>query len=47
VSAGTFGNIDLGWDDPMAVRMYRRIAGFCLIRFDRRGPSSSDPLLDA
>jgi class 3 adenylate cyclase len=49
VSAGTYGNIDLDWEDPMAARMYRRVATFCrLIRFDRRGSSSSDPLpLDA
>jgi class 3 adenylate cyclase len=49
LSAGTFGNIDLDWEDPMAARMYRRIATFSrLIRFDRRGSGSSDPLpLDA
>jgi class 3 adenylate cyclase len=49
VSAGTYGNIDLDWEDPMAARMYRRVATFSrLIRFDRRGSGSSDPLpLDA
>jgi class 3 adenylate cyclase len=49
VSAGTYGNIDLDWEDPLAARMYRRIAAFSrLIRFDRRGSGSSDPLpLDA
>jgi class 3 adenylate cyclase len=49
LSAGTFGNIDLDWEDPLAARMYRRIATFSrLIRFDRRGSGSSDPLpLDA
>jgi class 3 adenylate cyclase len=49
VSAGTYGNIDLDWEDPIAARMYRRVATFSrLIRFDRRGSGSSDPLpLDA
>jgi class 3 adenylate cyclase len=49
ISAGTYGNIDLDWEDPMAARMYRRIAAFSrLIRFDRLGSGSSDPLpLDA
>jgi class 3 adenylate cyclase len=49
ISSGTFGNVDLDWEDPLAARMYRRIAGFSrLIRFDRRGAGSSDPVpLDA
>jgi class 3 adenylate cyclase len=49
LTAGTFGNIDLDWEDPMVARFYRRLATFCrLIRFDRRGSGSSDPLpLDA
>ncbi|HEX2112312.1 MAG TPA: hypothetical protein VHF67_12245 [Gaiellaceae bacterium] len=49
ISGGTFGNVDLDWEDPLAARMYRRIARFSrLIRFDRRGAGSSDPLpLDA
>jgi class 3 adenylate cyclase len=49
VSAGTYGNVDLDWEDPVAAAMYRRIATFSrLIRFDRRGSGSSDPLpLDA
>jgi class 3 adenylate cyclase len=49
LSAGTYGNIDLDWEDPVAAGTYRRIAAFCrLIRFDRRGSGSSDPLpLDA
>jgi class 3 adenylate cyclase len=49
VSAGTYGSIDLDWDDPMVASMYRRMAGFSrVIRFDRRGSGASDPLpLDA
>jgi class 3 adenylate cyclase len=49
LSAGTYGNIDLDWEEPVAAGTYRRIAAFCrLIRFDRRGSGSSDPLpLDA
>lgn len=49
MSRGTFGSIDLDWEDPMSAAMYSRIAAFCrLIRFDRRGSGASDPLpLDA
>jgi class 3 adenylate cyclase len=46
---GSFGNIDLAWEDPGAALFLRRLASFSrLIRFDRRGTSASDPLpLDA
>jgi class 3 adenylate cyclase len=49
MSAGTYGSIDLDWEDPMVAGMYRRMAAFSrLIRFDRRGSGASDPLpLDA
>ena len=45
ISAGTYGSIDLDWEDPMVAGMYRRLASFSrLIRFDRRGSGASDPL---
>jgi class 3 adenylate cyclase len=46
---GSFGNIDVSWEDPVIARIYRRIASFCrLILFDRRGSGASDPVpLDA
>jgi class 3 adenylate cyclase len=46
---GSFGNIDMVWEDPAAALFLRRLASFSrLIRFDRRGTSASDPLpLDA
>jgi pimeloyl-ACP methyl ester carboxylesterase len=49
ISAGTYGSIDLDWDDPMVASTYRRMARFSrVIRFDRRGSGASDPLpLDA
>lgn len=49
MSSGTFGSVDLDWEDPMVAAMYRRLASFSrLIRFDRRGSGASDPLpLDA
>ena len=49
ISSGTFGSVDLDWEDPMVAAMYRRLASFSrLIRFDRRGSGASDPLpLDA
>jgi class 3 adenylate cyclase len=44
LSSGTFGSIDLDFQDPMVARMYRRIGQFCrLVRFDRRGSGASDP----
>jgi len=46
---GSFGNIDMVWEDPAAALFLRRLASFSrLIRFDRRGTSASDALpLDA
>lgn len=44
-SPGSFGNIDLVWEDPKAALFLRHLASFCrLIRFDRRGTGSSDAL---
>lgn len=44
-SPGSFGNIDLVWEDPRAALFLRDLASFCrLIRFDRRGTGSSDAL---
>lgn len=45
VTAGTFGSVDLGWEDPMVAAWSRRLASFSrLILFDRRGSGASDPL---
>ena len=45
LSAGTFGSVDLDFEDPMVARQFSRIARFCrLVRFDRRGSGASDPL---
>jgi len=45
VTAGTFGSVDLGWEDPMVAAWNRRLASFSrLILFDRRGSGASDPL---
>jgi pimeloyl-ACP methyl ester carboxylesterase len=42
---GSFGNIDVIWEDPVVARIYRRIASFArLILFDRRGSGASDPV---
>ncbi|HZB41522.1 MAG TPA: hypothetical protein VE487_11180 [Ilumatobacter sp.] len=45
ITAGTFGSVDLGWEDPMVAAWNRRLASFArLILFDRRGSGASDPL---
>jgi class 3 adenylate cyclase len=45
LTSGTFGSIDLDFQDAMSARMYLRLAQFCrLVRFDRRGSGASDPL---
>ena len=42
---GSFGHIDLGWEDPGIALFLRTLASFCrLIQFDRRGTGASDPL---
>jgi class 3 adenylate cyclase len=49
VSFGSFGHIDLAWEDPGIALFLRTLASFSrLILFDRRGTGASDPvLLDA
>jgi class 3 adenylate cyclase len=45
ITEGTFGSVDLGWEDPMVAAWNRRLASFSrLILFDRRGSGASDPL---
>src|SRR5262245_4319546 len=42
-TSGSYGNVDLEWDDPSLARFLRCLASFArLIRFDRRGTGSSD-----
>jgi class 3 adenylate cyclase len=49
VSFGSFGHIDVAWEDPGIALFLRTLASFSrLILFDRRGTGASDPvLLDA
>jgi pimeloyl-ACP methyl ester carboxylesterase len=49
VSFGSFGHIDIAWEDPGIALFFRTLASFSrLILFDRRGTGASDPvLLDA
>src|SRR6266705_2094646 len=45
LTPGSFGNLDLEWEDPDAARFYLRLSSFSrVIRFDRRGAGASDPL---
>jgi pimeloyl-ACP methyl ester carboxylesterase len=42
---GSFGNLDIGWEDPGIALFCRTLASFSrLIIFDRRGTGTSDPL---
>ena len=42
---GSFGHIDIAWEDPGIALFYRSLASSCrLIVFDRRGTGISDPL---
>jgi pimeloyl-ACP methyl ester carboxylesterase len=42
---GSFGHLDIGWEDPGIALFCRTLASFCrLIIFDRRGTGISDPL---
>jgi class 3 adenylate cyclase len=46
VSFGSFGHIDIAWEDPGIVLFFRTLASFSrLILFDRRGTGASDPVL--
>jgi pimeloyl-ACP methyl ester carboxylesterase len=49
VTFGSFGHIDIAWEDPGIALFLRTLASFSrLILFDRRGTGASDPvLLDA
>jgi class 3 adenylate cyclase len=49
VSFGSFGHVDIAWEDPGIALFFRTLASFSrLILFDRRGTGASDPvLLDA
>jgi class 3 adenylate cyclase len=45
LTPGSFGHLDIGWDDPGIALFCRTLASFCrLIIFDRRGTGISDPL---
>lgn len=45
MTTGSFSNSDIEWEDPTMARLFMRVASFCrLIRFDRRGTGSSDPV---
>jgi pimeloyl-ACP methyl ester carboxylesterase len=45
VTSGSFGHVDLAWEDPGIVLSLRTLASFSrLIQFDRRGTGASDPL---
>jgi pimeloyl-ACP methyl ester carboxylesterase len=45
LTPGSFGHLDIGWEDPGIALFCRTLASFCrLIIFDRRGTGISDPL---
>ncbi len=45
LALGSFVSFDITEEDPMADVYYRRLSSFTrLIRFDRRGAGSSDPV---
>ena len=45
LAPGSFGHLDIGWEDPGITLFCRTLASFCrLIIFDRRGTGISDPL---
>jgi pimeloyl-ACP methyl ester carboxylesterase len=42
---GSFGHVDMAWEDPGITLFLRTLASFArLIQFDRRGNGASDPL---
>ncbi|MEE9534722.1 MAG: adenylate/guanylate cyclase domain-containing protein [Acidimicrobiia bacterium] len=49
VNTGSWGSIDVEWDDPATRLFYQNVARFTrVIQFDRRGSGASDPIpLDA
>jgi class 3 adenylate cyclase len=45
VTPGSFGHVDIIWEDPGFARFFQTLASFSrLILFDRRGTGASDPL---
>jgi pimeloyl-ACP methyl ester carboxylesterase len=45
MTTGSFGHVDLAWEDPGIALFLRTLASFSrLIMFDRRGTGASDPL---
>jgi pimeloyl-ACP methyl ester carboxylesterase len=45
MSTGSFGHVDMAWEDPGIALFLRTLASFSrLIMFDRRGTGASDPL---
>ena len=45
MTTGSFGHVDLAWEDPGIALFLRTLASFArLIMFDRRGTGASDPL---
>jgi class 3 adenylate cyclase len=48
LAPGSFGHLDIAWEDPGISLFFRTLASFCrLIVFDRRGTGVSDPLAPA
>ncbi len=45
---GLVGHLELEWEDPRAVRLFRRLAAFSrFIRFDKRGTGLSERVIGA
>jgi class 3 adenylate cyclase len=45
MTPGSFGHVDIVWEDPAAALFLRTLASFSqVIRFDRRGTGASDPV---
>jgi class 3 adenylate cyclase len=45
LTSGSFGHVDMAWEDPGIALFFRTLASFSrLILFDRRGTGASDPL---
>ena len=45
LTSGSFGHVDMAWEDPGIALLFRTLASFSrLILFDRRGTGASDPI---
>ena len=45
LTSGSFGHVDMAWEDPGIALFFRTLASFSrLILFDRRGTGASDPI---